>query len=304
MKLHLYGKKKPCPAVAVDIVLTDDIKEYILANRIYRVPVAPPPPTINQTINNFQNMNNFLSTIDPVQKLTQVTDYCKVEIKCLEDRIGNCYAKEIQCLEDGNRYDPLHQDDFMGIVNKLTKVIRGEHRNEFFEEMNVIYDSKSKRIKVYSGQWDEYLLNNGLKHLIHTIIEYYLEKYELYLIRKLSQSGIRLFDHNMFIQSIEEYYRFIGAFELKPFCHGKTDDELLENGSDDDAVARRFEAIYQTQYNGLTNAQRKTTQNNVLEIIKSNSKCNLTQLDKDIISLVNIDREFHQVLLAQFSAQE
>jgi hypothetical protein len=28
MKLHLYGKKKSCPAVAVDIVLTDDIKEY------------------------------------------------------------------------------------------------------------------------------------------------------------------------------------------------------------------------------------------------------------------------------------
>ena len=41
---HLFNKTKTCPALENDIVLTDDIREYILANRIYKVVVATPTP--------------------------------------------------------------------------------------------------------------------------------------------------------------------------------------------------------------------------------------------------------------------
>jgi hypothetical protein len=40
MRKHLYKVKHTCPAIADDLALTDDVKEYILANRVYK---APPP---------------------------------------------------------------------------------------------------------------------------------------------------------------------------------------------------------------------------------------------------------------------
>lgn len=33
---HFYRKKKPCPKLNTDIILTDNIKEYILHNRVYK----------------------------------------------------------------------------------------------------------------------------------------------------------------------------------------------------------------------------------------------------------------------------
>ena len=38
MHKHLYDLTKPCPAIVKPLELTNDIKEYILANRIYNVP--------------------------------------------------------------------------------------------------------------------------------------------------------------------------------------------------------------------------------------------------------------------------
>jgi len=43
MTNHYYNQKKPCPAICNDIVITDEIKLYVLDNRIYRVPVAIQP---------------------------------------------------------------------------------------------------------------------------------------------------------------------------------------------------------------------------------------------------------------------
>ena len=37
MRKHFYGLKKPCPALRNDIELTDEIKQYVLTNRVYKV---------------------------------------------------------------------------------------------------------------------------------------------------------------------------------------------------------------------------------------------------------------------------
>lgn len=41
MRMHLY-KKRPCPMTENEVELTNDVKEYILANRVYRIPEASP----------------------------------------------------------------------------------------------------------------------------------------------------------------------------------------------------------------------------------------------------------------------
>lgn len=38
MRKHMYRKLKVCPAALKDIEMTDEIKGYVLDNRVYRVP--------------------------------------------------------------------------------------------------------------------------------------------------------------------------------------------------------------------------------------------------------------------------
>jgi hypothetical protein len=45
MFYHLYKMKKPCPGTKNVIELTDEIKQHILDNRIYKIPEEPKAPT-------------------------------------------------------------------------------------------------------------------------------------------------------------------------------------------------------------------------------------------------------------------
>lgn len=46
MSDHLFKKKKPCPATLNEIELTDFIKNYILDNRVYKIPKITTPKII------------------------------------------------------------------------------------------------------------------------------------------------------------------------------------------------------------------------------------------------------------------
>ena len=48
MRVHLFINKTKCHGVKQDIELTDDIKKYILDNKVYVAPLAP-PPQVHQT---------------------------------------------------------------------------------------------------------------------------------------------------------------------------------------------------------------------------------------------------------------
>jgi hypothetical protein len=60
MNKHLYQLKKPCPGTKIVIELTDEIKQHILDNRIYKIPEEPKAPTIT---NLFINRRTIRYTI-------------------------------------------------------------------------------------------------------------------------------------------------------------------------------------------------------------------------------------------------
>jgi len=286
MRYHLMVMKRMCPATLSDIVLTEDIKEHILKERVY-------------------HMKDEAKTITQVIAHDEVKNYRHV----------------------GRLYGQLAQSDFMVIVDNLTKAIRGSQRNEFLEELNVIYDSKRKRIKVYSGKWEEYLVVHGITHLLNTIIDYYLEAYEIYLMRKITKSR-NVKEVSSFTQCLHDYYQFIGCFDIDPYCKGKYDNKIMFNKdapeydiapvsgpedtdteADEDSesgytIATRFTAMYIDIYGSITNTQRKSKQAEMLEVIKSNSKNNIMELDKDILDLVNIDTAFKERIFERGMIEE
>lgn len=56
MKHHFYKKLRPCPGSINDIVLTDEIKQSILDNRVYHLPKEKPE---NNVINTFNIKSTF-----------------------------------------------------------------------------------------------------------------------------------------------------------------------------------------------------------------------------------------------------
>ena len=74
MRKHLYNRKSACPAASIetDIELTDEIKEYILKNRVYHVPKEKKTTKRkntnkkiskkNEDINNTENIHNTNNT--------------------------------------------------------------------------------------------------------------------------------------------------------------------------------------------------------------------------------------------------
>lgn len=62
MRRHLYTLKNPCPGQEVNIEITDDIKECIIVNRVYK-----PPQDLNQssiTVTHIHQLNNVISESD------------------------------------------------------------------------------------------------------------------------------------------------------------------------------------------------------------------------------------------------
>jgi len=306
MFYHLYTAKRKCPAVVKNLELTDDIKAIVMDSRIYHIPDEV--KIMNQTINTYNTMNNFVANMDYVDKITKLAHYKQLEIVDFETKVEDEYKHTVKKLEkDSFKYGfSLQHQDFMQIIDTLTNALRGVHRDEFIEHLNFIYDSKRKRIRVYNAAetWEEMLVNAGMNYLISTIASCYLESYEVYLIRKI-HSPVSIPQKREQEECLEAYYRFLACFDVKPFVKGKCDAQILCNPTDPDyddipepgdADAHRlvdtFTNLYTRIYDSLTNAQKNTVHKEVLDIIKSNTQNNVCEIDKNIISLINLDEGF------------
>jgi hypothetical protein len=312
MQRHFFSKKKECPGSASKIELTDDIKQEVLQNRIYHNPDENNQMQIS--INNFNIMNNFVANMDVVQKLQQLTQYKQLEVMDFESKVEDTYHRDIQRLESNSfkRDFMLKNSDFYDIVDTLTQVIRGRNRKTFIEFISFMYDNKKKRIKVYAGEkWEDYLVDKGLTYLVDTIASYYLEVYECYLIRKMTNIEHKsTYLYADFLKCLQDYYTFLACFDVDPYVKHKYDNQVLYNKDDaeyhqkpskDDFqaynVCERFHRVYTDIYDAVTNAGKKEIHKKVLDIIKVNSKENVKELDSEVVGLIRLDEEFKKNLM-------
>jgi len=302
MHRHLYQLKKMCVASNRNVDLTEEIKECILENRRY-LPKETDQPTVMHTINNNQTINNYIANLDTFAKLKELTSYKNKPIKDFETKVEDMYEREALCFKTDSvggeiKYDQGH---FMEMIHEVTCVQKRD-----FDDMCVVYNKDEDRIymSVGSGKWDDFHRERGAMYLVETIASYCLEHYEVFLIRKL-ESG-----EQNYRERIEEYYRFISIFGVRPFVQGKADvqimyndddpeydDDVDEHDADAHVIADRYQRLYAKIRDNTTSLQKRTTVKSVLDVIKATSKTNIRELNKRIMTILNMDDGFKESML-------
>jgi hypothetical protein len=151
MRKHLYNRKNDCPALSLvnDIELTNNIKEYILKNKVYHVPknINNSKPEIINNIESYDyiymirpkenvrhNENIYkigkTKVKNPELNISRLTSYGKGTeliniLQCfncdiLEKEIINEFNKKFSKHEFGNEYFVGDKNDMSNLLMELT----------------------------------------------------------------------------------------------------------------------------------------------------------------------------------------
>jgi hypothetical protein len=294
---HLYKRKKDCPATKNDIELTNEIKDKILKDRIYKIQKVEKPqtPTIIKNIQYNNTLNNYIGSMDTFEKLGKLMEYKQLETISLEDSIETRFGQRIDNMKgDKFKYGyDLGNNRLFDIVDEISKI-------RSFSDLNIIYDDKLKELNLFkSGCWENYLIDRGLREIIDVMKDIFLDHYEKFLLRKIFVSEKNLRHKQEYKDHLLDYYKFIGCFEILPYIQDKDDCDIL---GDDDGDFGKYtvEEKYMPKYNEIVENMKRNeinkTKKSVDNILKNNTKKNLKNLNKEIIDLVTSDEEFKATL--------
>jgi hypothetical protein len=301
---HLYKMKKPCPKSLNDIELTEAIKQHILQNRIYKVPQPTNIQnnnTVNNIINQYNTVNNFVANMDFMDKLTKYITYNNIDLIDYSEQVEQKYERTRKRLEKNMMRDyKLTMNEFMEILDEVSSIC-----NSNYEEYNIHFDEKTKKLKLYEdGTWQTLLQEVGVNKVITGLKYYFLDMYEFYLVRKIHSQDISPMQRQDFTEHLIQYYIFIACFNLLPHIKDKTDSYILSNGNDngcddydDYNMSEQMMKIYIKNVDKLTVSQQNKVKKDVVDIIKRNSKQNVDELNKKVASLFNMDETFKKHIL-------
>lgn len=309
MRKHLYDLKKPCPGSVALIVLTDEIKQIVLNNRVYHIPKVDHLPTINQTINNYQQINNLIANMDTIEKITKYVDYKNLDLVDFEDKVDERYHRHIKNL-DSAKYDNfgLNVQSIMAVIDSVTSMM---DVNTF----NVLYDEIPNKLKMFCcGEWQSMLLEAGVKDMIEKIQTCYLDHYECYLLRKIYDNDNPVLKRQQMREHLLEYYKFIAAFGITPYVKGTCNNKILYTASDErhhlrpedgDYEAYSIEEEWYKKYTEIRDkialSEANKIKKEVQTIIKKNTKAGVLDLNKRMMEIMQMDECFKTEVIANIT---
>ncbi len=301
MRRHLYNRKSPCPMSVNPIEMTDAIREYILANRVYHIPPPepkpqppPPAPTIYQTIHANNTVNNMIVGMPTQEKMEKYVAFTGRQMNNVYASMDERFQQRARAFQESRPEGmQLRTDDIMGMINEATSPAD-------VQDMNIMYEPRYDRLKLYeNGKWREELLKSGCKHLLRYLQETLLDDYEWYLIKRMYQSPTASQARAKTKELLCDYYRFLGTFDIEPYVQDRPDSELVPHPPSRQEtydVQDELMELYTKTTGAMTRAQMTAMQREVVDIIKKNSRRNLDDLNQKIAGLFHMDTEFQRIL--------
>lgn len=288
MRTH-FQRKKPC-AAKTDIVLTDDIKQCILENRIYHIPKQQP---ITHNINYYNTMNNYIAGMDTLDKLNKYWVNKNIDVIPFESQIEQQYKRKNRNMRLLTGEFEINKDDIFEAIDTVTRC-----NNDNFSDYNVVYDSKIGKIAVRDcDSWKDMSIKKGVAFVVDKLKEFHLDNYEVYLIRKYeSDNNTDTRQKQRYLELLKEYYMFLACFDIKPYVSSTL--STVVDGKDEIDIQEKYTKIYNDVEDTVSISKQKKMHNDVLDMIKSNGKQNIKDLNKYLSSVIEIDKDFRQYLIS------
>lgn len=303
---HFYKLKKPCPDYENVSELTEEIKQHVLANRIYKVPIKPKPDqVIKQKIIYNNTMNNFVNSIDIFNKLDKLLKHQGKNLITFNSHVEKSLDPFVKQLKKGEDIQ-LSRDDILEIIDTVCKVTCNGS-SKALETFNILYDAEVKKLKMYDdGGWKDLVIKRGITTMIKTIKRVYLDDYERYLLRrihKLCECRERQYLNNL----LNEYYKFLGVFNVDPVVMDNRDRNILYDMSSDEFfnasgtcdLCDKYSEKYRLIRDTIAQKEINQMQKQIIDILKQNSKHNIESLNKRVISLFDMDESFKKIIIEQ-----
>lgn len=291
MHKHLYQLKRQCPKTFQNVELTEEVKQCVMVNRVWSAKHEqqhyPAVVNVTQIINNYNTVNNFITNMETLDKLNKYASYKGIEINSFDQTVSKKYAKRIHKLDnDSFKYMfELKIQQFYEIVDEVSSVY---NMNGGLEDLNIIHDSKSNKLKLYlSGEWDELIMVSGIKRIISIIQTCYLNTYERYLLRALENPSTIAMQRQQCMDALAEYYKFIGCFDVDPYVKGKSLDEIVGHGCSESDT---YYSLYVRTKEKVPKTEATKIKKSVVDIIKRNVAKNVEEVNKHLLDIVTVSK--------------
>ena len=232
--------------------------------------------------------------MDSFEKINKYIKYKNIELLDIDDSFNETFELKSNKLKNNKfKYFYLNVQSIIGIIDEITTI-------KDINKLNIFYDNILNKIKIFcDNEWLSLLIDFGIVTLIDKIQYAYLNSYECYLIRKIINENNYQSKQEL-KEILEEYYKFLAWFDIKPYIYRKNNNEILFNDNDDKYYEVNNDySMYDEYYKLYTNIIlkiNKTEQSKVKKgienIIKKNTKSFIIELNKKFLESFQNDEEY------------
>ena len=302
MRDHFYTRKKVC-IDRNDLVLTSEIKEIVLENHIYHRPqktttTTTTTATATTIINNYNTLNSMIVKLDTTDKLDKLLQYTGKRLIGFDDHAEEIFKADIEKMKKDLPKVTYNLDEqrICQLFDGLTRIKPKE-----FDTINSFVDKKTNRINLYLyKEWDSYLMADGIDRIMEIMNSTYFSEYELYLIKRIYNKDTDAFTVNESRNYLENFYSFIGIFNLTPDIKGMTDDHLVGHEIKEYNpyyISEECARIYSIQKEKLTKTRINEVKRKFVDIVKNNTSYNTDQINKEVINIMQADEKFKYLIV-------
>ncbi len=310
MRKHLYDTKQQCPRVLRDIELTEEIKQYILRNRVWH----PPPkqrrqPAQQNIYQTFNQINNFVNTIDSFEKLQLIMQHNNKDIETVD--FAQNVRREFQdqvLLIKGNAARARDEESgdmpcfrsWRECIQQIDRACNGEDSRD----MCVMIDGQRLNI-VQEGQVSGFVLDVGMQIILEIVQDVYLNQYEIFLIRGIESTPNHL-EKQIIREKLDVYFKFLSALERTPYVNkARYDTEIAPNERNPDSTADEKLQEYRTRFDKIQVAdrERRDIRKQLAEVVKSSAKRNEDEINKAVLELLRIDDKFMDTFCTKYNVK-
>ena len=281
MRRHLNSKRE-CPQFKMVVELTDEVKEFILKNRIYKPPVSPIASNITQIIQ-YNQVNNYVNQLNIKEKAEAVLEHRGIPPLCVFKKIEGELKREHKFME--RKGIDFYLDDLESFADIVERVCVCQT----LSEISVLYTPKTDQLHIFGDKsWNSMPIKEGTVRVMSLLNDIFFYHYERYLILQMMHHDASNPIRKTFImEKLGKLYNILVTFDLLPLVN---EEATSHNDSNSTTYVEVEE--YKKVARNLDRKEKAIIFNRMVETVKKCNKTILCQLNNAVIEILECDPNF------------